>query len=55
MAKEAIDAGAAGVTFGRNVFQDPRPDAVVRGLAKVIYEGRSIEEALRVYNEEGNS
>jgi len=55
MAEGAIKGGAAGVTFGRNIFQDPRPDAAVRGLAKIIYEGSSIENALRAYNEEDNS
>ena len=55
MAEGAMKAGAAGVTFGRNIFQDSRPDAAVRGLAKIIYEGGSIEDALRVYNEENNS
>ncbi len=55
MAYDAIKAGAAGATFGRNIFQDPRPDDVVRGLAKIIYDSGSIEDALRVYNGEGNS
>ncbi|MEM0122870.1 MAG: 2-amino-3,7-dideoxy-D-threo-hept-6-ulosonate synthase [Conexivisphaerales archaeon] len=55
MAKDAMKAGAVGVTFGRNIFQDPRPDAVVRSLAKIIFDGSSIDNALRIYNEEGNS
>ena len=55
MAYDAMKAGAAGVTFGRNVFQDPRPTAVVRGLAKIIYDGGSVEDAMRIYNEESYS
>ncbi len=55
MAKEALEAGAIGVTFGRNVFQDKNPKAVVKALSKIIFENYDVEEALKVYNEESNS
>jgi predicted phospho-2-dehydro-3-deoxyheptonate aldolase len=42
----AIKAGALGVTFGRNVFGHPRPDKIVSALAAVVYEGKSVDDAL---------
>jgi len=33
----AVAAGAAGVAFGRNVFQQPDPAAVIRGLREVVH------------------
>jgi fructose-bisphosphate aldolase/2-amino-3,7-dideoxy-D-threo-hept-6-ulosonate synthase len=47
MTKGAMEAGAVGVTFGRNIFQHRNPPAMVRALAKVIFENASIKEALR--------
>jgi fructose-bisphosphate aldolase/2-amino-3,7-dideoxy-D-threo-hept-6-ulosonate synthase len=47
MAFEAIEAGAIGVSIGRNVFQHRDPTAMVRALAKIVHEGASVEEAMR--------
>lgn len=49
MAKEAMEAGAIGVTFGRNVFQDPNPKGVVRALRKIVIEGAEVSEAMEEY------
>ncbi|MFQ5712192.1 MAG: 2-amino-3,7-dideoxy-D-threo-hept-6-ulosonate synthase [Candidatus Geothermarchaeales archaeon] len=46
MVAGAMEAGAMGVTFGRNVFQHDKPTAVVRALSMVIKEGASVDEAL---------
>lgn len=43
----AMEAGAIGVTFGRNVFQHDNPTAIVRALSYLIKEGASVEEALK--------
>jgi class I fructose-bisphosphate aldolase len=43
---EAVDAGAAGLAVGRNVFQRENPTAILDGLEKVIFEEASAEEAL---------
>jgi len=48
LAHAVIEAGGAGVTFGRNVFQHERPDAILRALRAVIIDGRSVEEALEI-------
>lgn len=53
LAKAVIDAGGIGVTFGRNVFQHERPEAMARALRAVIIEGRSVEDAMRVLRERG--
>ena len=45
MVKGAMEAGAAGVSLGRNVFQHPRPGAMVRALRAVIMDGAGVEEA----------
>ncbi|GBC71993.1 2-amino-4, 5-dihydroxy-6-oxo-7-(phosphonooxy)heptanoate synthase [Candidatus Calditenuaceae archaeon HR02] len=45
MAREAMDAGAMGVTIGRNVFMHGRPAAIVRALRAIVIEDRSVEDA----------
>ncbi len=55
MAKNALEAGAIGVTFGRNVFQDKSPKAVVKALGKIIFKNADVDDAVRAYNEESNS
>jgi len=37
MVRDALDAGARGVAFGRNIWQRENPEAVVRSLAKLIH------------------
>ncbi len=46
MVAGAMKAGAAGVAFGRNVFQHPDPEKMTRAIASVIFEGASPEEAM---------
>jgi DhnA family fructose-bisphosphate aldolase class Ia len=41
----AMVAGAAGVVFGRNIWQSESPAAMVRALRAIIHEGASVEEA----------
>jgi DhnA family fructose-bisphosphate aldolase class Ia len=48
MAKGALDAGAAGVIFGRNVFQASDPCAMVKALRLVVHDGGEVEEALKL-------
>ncbi len=43
----AMKAGARGVSIGRNVFQHKFPDKMVRALAKIVHEGKSVEEAMK--------
>ncbi|MEM4297475.1 MAG: fructose-bisphosphate aldolase, partial [Nitrososphaerota archaeon] len=45
MAYGAVQAGAMGVTFGRNVFQHPNPSAMVKALRMIVIDGKSVDEA----------
>lgn len=48
LAHAVVRAGGAGVTFGRNVFQHERPDAMVRALRSIVLENKGVEEALEI-------
>jgi fructose-bisphosphate aldolase/2-amino-3,7-dideoxy-D-threo-hept-6-ulosonate synthase len=43
----AMDAGAAGVSMGRTVFQHEDPEAMTRAVRLVVHEDADAEEALR--------
>lgn len=43
---QCLSAGAEGIIFGRNVWQHPRPDAVLAALAAMVHEAASVEQAL---------
>jgi len=42
-----MDAGGAGVSMGRSVFQHDDPEAIARAVSGVVHEDLSAEEALR--------
>ena len=46
-AKGAIDAGATGVAFGRNIFQHRNPTAMTRAIASIIHGNAGVEEAMK--------
>lgn len=48
--RDALDAGAAGVSIGRNVFQHEKKRAMVRAISKMVHDGISVEEALEILN-----
>ena len=48
MVKGSIDAGGAGVSIGRNVFQHKDPTRMVRAISTIVHEGSSVEDALRI-------
>ncbi|MGD8397823.1 MAG: hypothetical protein PVG11_03120 [Anaerolineae bacterium] len=43
--KVAVDAGAAGVAIGRNIFQADDPAAMTAAVAAVLHEGTSVDDA----------
>jgi class I fructose-bisphosphate aldolase len=46
MVKGAIEAGGAGVSIGRNVFQHRNPSRMVGAISLLVHENASVEEAL---------
>lgn len=48
MVKDAIDCGAAGIVFGRNVWQHGRPAAILKALAEIVHHDKSVDQALAV-------
>lgn len=46
MTYEAMEAGAIGVSIGRNIFQHENPTAMTRAIAKIVHHGATVEEAL---------
>jgi fructose-bisphosphate aldolase/2-amino-3,7-dideoxy-D-threo-hept-6-ulosonate synthase len=46
MVEEAVAAGAAGISIGRNVFQHEDPARMTRALSKIVHENFTAQEAL---------
>jgi fructose-bisphosphate aldolase / 2-amino-3,7-dideoxy-D-threo-hept-6-ulosonate synthase len=46
MVKGSIDAGGAGVSIGRNVFQHRDPTAMVRAISAVVNDAATVDDAL---------
>jgi len=51
MAYNAIQAGAAGVDMGRNIFQSEDPVAMIRAVRELIHHDATPKEALQFYEE----
>ncbi len=45
--KEVMEAGARGVVVGRNVFQHPNPEGMVRAIMEIVHEGKEPEEVAK--------
>jgi len=48
MAKGALEAGAAGLSIGRNAFQHKNPEKMVAALCKMVHEGASVKDAMKM-------
>ena len=44
--QDATEAGAAGVVFGRNIWQSGDTRGMIRALNSVIHDGRPVDGAL---------
>lgn len=55
MARNAIDAGAAGVDMGRNIFQSEAPLAMIQAVRQVVHEKLSAPEGYQYYLELKNA
>jgi fructose-bisphosphate aldolase/2-amino-3,7-dideoxy-D-threo-hept-6-ulosonate synthase len=47
MVRGAMDAGAAGVSMGRSIFQHDDPEAITRAVSAIVHDEASTDEALR--------
>jgi fructose-bisphosphate aldolase/2-amino-3,7-dideoxy-D-threo-hept-6-ulosonate synthase len=52
MVYNAVKAGCAGVSIGRNVFQHKDPKAMTRALVGIVHKGMNVKEALKVLGRE---
>jgi predicted phospho-2-dehydro-3-deoxyheptonate aldolase len=48
MVEDALQAGAIGLSIGRNAFQHDKPDKMIAALAKMVHENATIKEAAAV-------
>ncbi len=51
MIRGAMDAGAAGVVIGRNVWQASSPTAMTRALVAIVHHDASVTDALRILHD----
>jgi putative autoinducer-2 (AI-2) aldolase len=54
MAYQAIQEGAVGCDFGRNIFQNPKPVAMISAIRSIVHDNRTPDEAQEMYNELAN-
>lgn len=54
MCKDAMNAGAIGVTFGRNIFQHRRPNEIIKALHSIIF-GKDYNERSKIGKNKGKS
>ena len=45
MVHDSIEAGGHGVSIGRNVFQSPNVQGIMRAISSIVLEGYSVKEA----------
>jgi predicted phospho-2-dehydro-3-deoxyheptonate aldolase len=48
MTEEAMKAGSAGLSIGRNIFQYEKPTLIVEALSAIVHDNSSVEAALQI-------
>jgi len=48
LGENSMKAGAAGLSFGRNVFQHARPEAMAKALVDIVHNGATANQAFQV-------
>jgi class I fructose-bisphosphate aldolase len=51
MVYDTLQAGGAGISVGRNVFQHPRRVALIKALRAIVHEDASVDAALEIVGE----
>lgn len=49
MAYDSVQAGAAGVDFGRNIFQDDNPVGMIKAIGAIVHGNHTVREAMDMY------
>jgi DhnA family fructose-bisphosphate aldolase class Ia len=44
----AMDVGASGVVYGRNVVQHPTPAKFIKAIRAIVHDNASVEKALSI-------
>jgi predicted phospho-2-dehydro-3-deoxyheptonate aldolase len=47
MVEDALQAGAEGISIGRNAFQHQNPTKMVQALSKMVHKNATVEEAIK--------
>ncbi len=50
VAKESIEAGAKGIVFGRNVWQNSKMEFLIKCLKEIVHENASVDEVIKKYD-----
>jgi putative autoinducer-2 (AI-2) aldolase len=50
MAYDSVQAGAVGVDFGRNIFQDANPIGMIKAIGSIVHGNHTVKEAMDIYN-----
>jgi len=48
MVQDALKAGAAGVSIGRNAFQHKEPEKIIKAIGKIVHDGATVGQAKKV-------
>jgi len=48
LAENSIKSGAAGLSFGRNVFQHEKPEAMCKALSAIVHGGASAQSSMKL-------
>jgi DhnA family fructose-bisphosphate aldolase class Ia len=48
MVRDALEGGAQGVIFGRNIWQHKSPDKMVKAIKAIVHRGSSVDDALEL-------
>jgi fructose-bisphosphate aldolase/2-amino-3,7-dideoxy-D-threo-hept-6-ulosonate synthase len=51
MVHDSLEAGASGISIGRNVFQHRNPFAMTKALSEIVHRHTPLEEALETLGE----
>lgn len=50
-----IQQGVSGIVYGRNVFQHPHPERMIRACKAIVHEGANVAQALSILRENGGN